>query len=235
MSDGLYVAMSGAVAQERALDVAANNVANANTSGFRAERVTFEEVLGQQGNLSFVTAEQATVDASRGELRSTGNPLDVAVDGDGWFAMQTPQGVRYTRSGEFRIGPDGALIDGRGNGVLEAGGNPLLIPADAKDVSVDAAGQVLADGLPVGQISIVQLNEANLRNEGGNYYTARGAVTPVENAQVVSGHIEGANFDPVRGMVDLIRISRNHESLHQVMTTYREIDQRAVREIGGPA
>jgi len=235
MSDGLYVAMSGAVAQERALDVAANNVANANTSGFRAERVTFEEVLGQQGNLSFVTAEKATVDTSRGELRSTGNPLDVAVDGDGWFAMQTPQGVRYTRSGEFRIGPDGALIDGRGNSVLEAGGNQLLIPPGSADVSVDAAGQVLADGLPVGQISIVQLNEANLRNEGGNYYTARGAVTPIANAQVVSGHVEGANFDPVRGMVDLIRISRNHESLHQVMTTYREIDQRAVREIGGPA
>ena len=235
MSDGLYVAMSGAVAQERALDVAANNVANANTSGFRAERVTFEEVLGQQGDLSFVTAEKATVDISRGELRSTGNALDVAVDGDGWFAMQTPQGIRYTRSGEFRIGPEGALIDPRGNSVLEAGGNPLLIPGDARDVTVDAAGQVVADGVAVGKISIVQLEEANLRNEGGNYYTARGGVTPVENAQVVSGHIEGANFDPVRGMVDLIRISRNHESLHQMMHAYREIDQRAVREIGGPA
>ena len=81
MSDGLYVAMSGAVAQERAMDVTANNVANANTKGFRAERVTFEEVLGGQGNLSFVSADEASVDTSRGELRSTGNPLDVAVDG----------------------------------------------------------------------------------------------------------------------------------------------------------
>lgn len=234
MSDGLYVAMSGAMAQERALDVTANNVANANTAGFRAERVTFEEVLGGQGNLSFVSAEEASVDTSRGELRSTGNPLDVAVDGDGWFAMQTPQGVRYTRSGEFRLGPGGELIDPRGNSVLDAGGNPLLVPGDAKDVTIDSAGQILADGLPVGQMRIVQLNEANLRNEGGNYYTARGAVQPVENAQVVSGHVEGANFDPVRGMVDLIRISRNHESLHQMMSTYREIDQRAVREIGGP-
>jgi flagellar basal-body rod protein FlgF len=235
MSDGLYVAMSGAVAQERALDVAANNVANANTSGFRAERVTFEEVLGGQGNLSFVTAEEGSVDATRGELRSTGNPLDVAVDGDGWFAMQTPQGVRYTRSGEFRVGPGGGLIDPRGNSVLDVGGNPLLVPADAKNISVDPAGQVVADEIPVGQIQIAQINEGNLRNEGGNYYSARGAVKPVENAQVVSGHVEGGNFDPVRGMVDLIRISRNHESLHQVMTTYREIDQRAVREIGGPA
>jgi flagellar basal-body rod protein FlgF len=234
MSDGLYVAMSGAVAQERAMDVTANNVANANTTGFRAERITFEEVLGGQGNLSFVTAEEAEVDVSKGELRTTGNPLDVAVDGDGWFAMQTPQGVRYTRSGAFRMGPEGALIDDRGNGVLDVGGNPLLLPGGDAEITVDVAGQVLADGLPVGQIQIGQLNEDNLRNEGGNLYSAQGGVKPVENASVVSGHLEQANFDPVRGMVDLIRISRNHESLHQMMSTYREIDQRVVREIGGP-
>lgn len=233
MSDGLYVAMSGAVAQERALDVAANNVANANSAGFRAERITFEEVLGDQGNLSFVTAEEATVDISKGELRTTGNPLDVAVDGEGWFAMETPDGPRYTRSGAFRIGPEGTLIDARGNGVLDVGNKPMLIPTDAKDITVDPAGQVLADGVPLGQIQIVQLNDGKLRNEGGNLYSAPGGVKPVENAAVVSGHLEQANFDPVRGMVDLIRISRNHESLHQMMTTYREIDQRVVREIGG--
>lgn len=233
MSDGLYVAMSGAVAQERAMDVTANNVANANTAGFRAERVTFEEVLAGEGNLSFVTAEEGTVDTSRGELRTTGNPLDVAVDGEGWFAMETPQGPRYTRSGAFRIGPEGALIDERGNGVLDVGNKPLLIPAGANDVTVDPAGQVLADGVPIGQIQIVQLNDGKLRNEGGNLYSAPGGVKPVEKSAVVTGHLEQANFDPVRGMVDLIRISRNHESLHQMMTTYREIDQRVVREIGG--
>ncbi len=233
MSDGLYVAMSGAVAQERAMDVTANNVANANSVGFRAERVTFEEVLGGQGNLSFVTAEEAWVDTSKGELRTTGNPLDVAVDGDGWFAMDTPDGPRYTRAGAFRIGPDGALIDERGNGVLDVGNKPLLIPPGAQDVTVDPAGQVLVDGVPLGQIQIVQLNDGKLRNEGGNLYSAPGGVKAVENSAVVTGHLEQANFDPVRGMVDLIRISRNHESLHQMMTTYREIDQRVVREIGG--
>lgn len=233
MSDGLYVAMSGAVAQERALDVTANNVANANTAGFRAERVTFEEVLGGQGNLSFVSAEEAEVDTSKGELRATGNPLDVAVDGDGWFAMETPDGPRYTRSGAFRIGPEGVLIDDRGNGVLDVGNKPMLIPSTAKEVTVDPAGQVLADGVPLGQIQIVQLNDGKLRNEGGNLYSAPGGVKPVEKSAVLSGHLEQANFDPVRGMVDLIRISRNHESLHQMMTTYREIDQRVVREIGG--
>ncbi|MGH1344454.1 MAG: flagellar basal-body rod protein FlgF [Nannocystales bacterium] len=233
MSDGLYVAMSGAVAQERAMDVTANNVANGNTTGFRAERVTFEEVLGDQGNLSFVTAEEGTVDTSKGELRTTGNPLDVAVDGDGWFAMETPEGPRYTRSGAFRIGPDGALIDERGNGVLDVSNRPMLIPGGANEITVDPAGQVLADGVPLGQIQIVSLNDGKLQNEGGNLYSAPGGVKPVENASVVSGHLEQANFDPVRGMVDLIRISRNHESLHQMMTTYREIDQRVVREIGG--
>ena len=233
MSDGLYVAMSGAIAQERAMDVTANNVANGNSIGFRAERVTFAEVLGNQGNLSFVSAEEASVDTSRGELRTTGNPLDVAVDGEGWFAMETPDGPRYARSGAFRIGPGGTLIDERGNGVLDVGNKPILIPTDAKDVTVDPAGQVLADGVPLGQIQIVSLNDGKLRNEGGNLYSAPGGVKPVENASVVSGHLEQANFDPVRGMVDLIRISRNHESLHQMMTTYREIDQRVVREIGG--
>ncbi len=235
MSDGLYVAMSGAVAQERALDVTANNVANANSRGFRAERVTFQEVLGGQGNLSFVTAEETGIDMSRGELRTTGNPLDVAVDGDGWIAMQTPEGVRYSRDGAFAIGPDANLIDDRGNNVLDVSGNPIAVPPDGADVTVDPTGQILADGAPIGQIKIVQLDGKQMRHEGGNLYSAKGQIKAVENAAVVSGHLEHANFDPVRGMVDLIRISRNHESLHQVMSTYREIDQRAVREIGGPA
>ncbi|MBV1861343.1 MAG: flagellar basal-body rod protein FlgF, partial [Nannocystaceae bacterium] len=214
MSDGLYVAMSGAIAQERALDVTANNVANGNSTGFRAQRVTFAEVLGGQGNLSFVSAEEAAVDTSKGEIRTTGNPLDVAVDGDGWFAMETPEGPRYTRSGAFRIGPGGTLMDERGNGVLDVGNKPLLIPPGAKEVTVDPAGQLIADGVPLGQIQIVSLNDGKLRNEGGNLYSAPGGVKAVENAAVVSGHLEQANFDPVRGMVDLIRISRNHESLH---------------------
>ncbi len=235
MSDGLYVAMSGAVAQQRAMDVVANNVANANTQGFRAERVTFEEVLNQKDELSFVSAERGAIDGTVGGMVSTENPLDLAIDGQGWFGLQTPDGTRYTRNGAFSVGPDGALVDALGNTVRSVGGNEILVPPDAAEISVDPAGQVLVDGQPLAQIEVVRFEPDQMRREGGNLFSATGKGDPTEPAGVVSGHLEGSNFNAVRGMVDLIRISRTHESLHRMIENYRQIDQRAAREIGGPA
>ncbi len=178
MSDGLYVAMSGAVAQQRAMDVVANNVANANTQGFRAERVTFEEVLNQKDELSFVSAERGAIDGTVGGMVSTENPLDLAIDGQGWFGLQTPDGTRYTRNGAFSVGPDGALVDALGNTVRSVGGNEILVPPDAAEISVDPAGQVLVDGQPLAQIEVVRFEPDQMRREGGNLFSATGKGDP---------------------------------------------------------
>ena len=234
MGNGIYTAMTGAVAQGRALDVVANNVANAKTTAFRAERVTFDEVLNENNELSFVGAQRSAVDTSRGELYTTDNPLDLALDGDGWFSVTTDKGVRYTRDGSFSLNAEGVLVDRAGNAVRGVGGADILVPPDVSDVTVDGEGNVFADGDPVAQLELARFDADQLQRDGANLFVAQGKPKTDELPSVVSGALEGSNFNTVRGMVDLVRISRTYESLHRMIENYRQIDQRAARDIGGP-
>lgn len=234
MGNGIYVAMSGAVAQDRALDVVANNVANARTTGYRAERIAFNEVLNEKDQLSYVDADRTEMDATHGALVATDNAMDLALEGDGWFAVQTPQGTRYTRDGAFSLDADGALVDASGNAVRGAGGAEIVVPPDAAYVSIDSEGNVYADEDPVGQIEVVRFKDKQLTREGANLFRASGRPIRDELPAVVSGYLESSNFNTIRGMVDLVRISRTYESLHRMIENYREIDQRTARDIGGP-
>ncbi len=234
MGNGIYVAMSGAVAQDRALDVVANNVANARTTAYKAERLAFNEVLNEKGELSYVDAERTALDGTGGALVATDNPLDLALDGDGWFAVETPQGTRYTRDGAFSLNDANILVDGSGNAVRGAGGAEILVPPDAADISIDAEGNVFADDDPVGQLEVVRFDDKQMTREGANLFRAAGRPVRDELPAVVSGHLESSNFNTVRGMVDLVRISRTYESLHRMIENYRQVDQRTARDIGSP-
>lgn len=234
MGNGIYTAMAGAVAQSRALDAVANNVANAKTTAFRAERVTFDEVLNEGNEISAVSVGRSAVDTSRGELTTTDNPLDLALDGDGWFAVKTGKGTRYTRDGSFTLDAGGVLVDRLGNPVRGVGGADILVPPDVADVSIDGEGNVYADGDPVAQLELVRFEQSQMRRDGDNLFSAQGKPKTDELPSVVSGALEGSNFNTVRGMVDLVRISRTYESLHRMIENYRQIDQRAARDIGGP-
>lgn len=234
MGNGIYVAMSGAVAQDRALDVVANNVANARTSAYKAERITFDEVLNEQGELSYVDSNRSAIDTTAGALVATDNPLDLALNGDGWFAVQTPQGTRYTRDGAFSLDAEGTLVDASGNPVRGTEGAELLVPPDATEVVVDGEGHVYVDDEPIGQLEIVRFDADQLTREGANLFRANGRPIADELPSVVSGHLEGSNFNTVRGMVDLVRISRTYESLHRMIENYRQVDQRTARDIGSP-
>ncbi|MEM6990433.1 MAG: flagellar basal-body rod protein FlgF [Myxococcota bacterium] len=234
MGNGIYVAMSGAVAQDRALDVVANNVANARTNAYKAERIAFDEVLNEKGELSYVDVDRGAVDETRGSMVTTDNPLDLALDGDGWFSVQTPQGTRYTRDGAFSLNDGGVLVDGAGNSVRGAGGAEIVVPPDAADVSIDAEGFVYAGDDPIGQLEVVRFDGGQLTREGANLFRAQGRPVRDELPAVVSGHLESSNFNTVRGMVDLVRISRTYESLHRMIENYRQVDQRTARDIGSP-
>jgi flagellar basal-body rod protein FlgF len=241
MGNGIYTALAGAVAQGNALDVTANNVANASTSGYRAERVSFHETLTQaKGNdQAYVTAAGGGTDLRPGEMRATENPLDLAVVGDGYFAVQTPRGDRYTRAGNFRLDASGTLVNGDGYAARAKGGGVLTVPPESKAIVVGSDGTVEADGIAVGQLELARFVPGALQREGDTLFSARAGAAPLAEGaggevEVASGALEGANFNVVRGVVDLVRISRTYEALHSMIESYKDIDARTARDIGGP-
>jgi flagellar basal-body rod protein FlgF len=243
MSDGIYSALSGALAEQRSLDVVANNVANANTTGFRGDRVAFQEALARGGgggpapdSLRFVGVSRVRADTSAGPLRATGNPLDLALQGDGFFAVATPRGERYTRAGGLMASGSGRLVTAAGLEVLAApGGNARIqLPPGAREIVVAPDGTVSADGAQVGRIRLVRFDTPDaLQKEGHTLWTA-GSARPLDDAatQIVQGHLEGANVNAVSGMNELITVSRSFESFQRVIQAFRELDERTAREVG---
>lgn len=243
MSDGIWSAVSGAVAQERALDVVANNVANANTTGFRGDRVAFQEALGrangragaQPPSMRYVAISRVASRNEAGPLRETGGALDLALQGQGFFAVQTPAGERYTRAGSFVAGSNGQLQTPEGHAVLGAGGPDarVVIPAGTQEVRVAADGTVSADGQEVGQIAIVKFDSMDqLSKEGRTLFTAVGTPPrPDTETTVTQGYLEGSNVSAVEGINELITVSRSFEAFQKVIQTFRDLDQRTAREI----
>jgi flagellar basal-body rod protein FlgF len=234
MASGIYTAMTGAVAQSQALDVAANNIANAETTGFRAERMTFAETMAKRQDQIQVGISGSRADATHGEIRDTGNPLDAAIDGEGYFALNTPAGVRYTRAGDFRLDDSGNLVSADGFQVRADGGGSLSVPSDAQDVHIADDGSLVADGDIVGQIQISKFAPASLSKEGGRNFVASAAPLASDEPPIVlGGALEGSNFQAVRGVIDLVKISRVYEALHRMVETYKQLDERTARDIGG--
>jgi len=242
MSDGIYSALSGAIAQQRALDVVANNVANAGTVGYRGDTVAFREAVSREtagpnpDGLRYVSVAQQSTDQSDGPLIQTGNPLDLALQGDGLFALQTDNGVRYTRAGSFRMDPEGVIRSSGGHVLMDAGApDPsqaeIRIPPEATEILVGTDGTVTADGQEVGRIRIESFDQRSLTKEGLTMYAARGQGEPAE-AQVSQGYLEGANVSPVGGMNQLISTSRAFEAFQRVIQAFRQIDERAARDVG---
>lgn len=241
MADGIYIALSGAVAQSNALDVVSNNVANAQSTGFRGQKVSFGEVLvqvakpGMVADSSYVALAKVTENTAQGPIQNTENPLDLALVGDGYFAVDTARGTRYTRAGSFRISTEGQLVDEDGHPARAAGGGSIDIPEGAKLVTVEANGAVVADGEALGTLELVRFAPGSLQREGGTLYAALPNVAPLEGTpEVMSGALESSNVNSVSGVVDLVKVSRTYEALLSAIDTFREVDKRAARELGGP-
>jgi flagellar basal-body rod protein FlgF len=238
MGSGIYISTAGAVAQDTALDVAANNIANASTTGYKAKRVTFGQALAntRSPDAAFAGVASTASDPSAGPLRHTDNPLDVALVGDGYFAINTPAGARYTRAGDFRLDAEGRLVNSAGLLARGVGGNEISIPEGSMQVSVDREGQVIADGDSVGQLEVTRFAPGALVREGDNLYAATGpaAAQDGDPAEVISGALEESNVNVVRGMVDLVKVSRTYESLMRIIQGYRDIDNAAARGLGRP-
>ena len=238
MSSGIYVATAGAIAQSNALDATANNIANAGTAGFRADRVTFREALtaARSADVTSVNNGTTSIDSRPGALSSTENPLDVALEGDGMFSVTTPNGPRYTRAGNFRIDDERKLVNGDGMAVRGEGGATIQIPPDTKSIQISADGTVVADEINVGKLEIQRFAQNQLSREGGSLYRATGQpiVDRLDPPKVRQGMLEVSNVNVVRGVVDLVKVSRTYESLMRVIQGYHDAESRAARELGGP-
>lgn len=237
MSSGIYLATAGAVAQSNALDATANNIANATTTGFQADRITFREAMtnAKSPDMALVSSGTKRVDTQYGALAQTGNPLDLAIEGDGMFAVDTPNGTRYTRAGNFRVDNEGTLVTVDGFAVRGDGGARITIPAEAKVLGVNADGEVTADGETLGKLELVKFQYNQLRREGGTLFSATGKPDTSGDVPLVrNGMLESSNVNVVRGVVDLVKVSRTYESLMRVIQGYHDVESRAARDLGGP-
>lgn len=235
MSSGIYVAVAGAVAQSNALDATANNIANASTAGFHGDRVTFREAMtaAKSPDVSLVNAGTTRLDNEAGALTQTENPLDLALEGDGYFSVDTPQGTRYTRAGNFQLDDQRTLVTADGLHVRGEAG-PITIPPTASVIAVATDGTVSADGQAISKLHLARFAPNQMKREGGTLFSATGRPQAGELPKVRSGMLEASNVNVVRGVVDLVKVSRTYESLMRVIQGYHDVESRAARDLGAP-
>ncbi len=247
MDSGLYAAYTGVLARTQALDTAANNLANANTNGFRAQREYFRGVMAaaqedSSGNgvqtavNSFGLLGGTRLDLSQGVLQSTGNPLDLGLQGQGFFQIRTAQGIRLTRDGSFQRSADGTLTTAHGETVLNAQGSTITVPTGNVHVSADGTVSVTtADGSAIaGKVGIVNYAVEDISSEGSNRFTVHdGAKTIAADATVQEGSLEGANQDAVHGTMQLLLVQRQAEMMQKALSVFsNDLDKTAAEELG---
>jgi flagellar basal-body rod protein FlgF len=219
------------------MDVVANNVANMNTPGYKAERMQFAEYLVRpQKNvpLSFVEDKGMIRDLTEGPLSKTGNSFDLAVSGDGYFIVGTDTGDRYTRSGRFQLDADGQRTNHLGQPVLSTGGQPIVIPPGTRDVSITPDGTVSADTEVVGTVGVVRFeNPREMKREANNLYASEETPQPDEKSRVLQGMLEESNVNAVQEMTTMIGVHRAYAANQSMLQEEHDRMRRAIRVIVG--
>lgn len=265
MSKGIYTAVSGAIAQSAKLDTIANNLANVNTPAFKRDSQLFREYLSsyekepgtitvprvpasiesfydmQGGDKSYVDLNGTFTDFSQGMMKQTGNPLDVAIEGEGFFEVLTPEGVRLTRAGSFSMDAEGRLVTKQGYPVLREGGagqeaEGREIRLTSGNVSISDAGEVFDGGQSAGRLSVLNVgNKDAVQKTGQNLYTFRDNLEPelsvMADAKVRQGFLEGSNVNIVREMTDMIAATRTFESTQKAIQAYDQMASKLVNDV----
>jgi flagellar basal-body rod protein FlgF len=198
----------------REMAVVANNIANVSTAGFRREGVVFSEyvaAMDEDPSLSMAHASGRLVDLSQATLSQTGGSFDFAIQGDGFFLVETPQGERLTRSGAFTPDAEGELVTSDGFRLLDAGGAPVFVPPDAKAVALSQDGTLSVEGQPIAQIGLWRpADPLALRHQAGTLFDG-GELEPVENGTMLQGMLEESNVQPVTEIARMIEVQRAYE------------------------
>lgn len=226
-TDGIASAASALRYWERRQEVASNNLANVNTDGFKAERVFARLVAGQS------PVPQTANDLREGSITSTGNPLDVALRGEGnFFVVGTPNGERWSRGGSWGISAEGFLVDADGNKAL---GEHGPIQAKGKDISIDRTGMVTVDGKKVDRLRVEAAPPgATLMHEAGTHFIPDANKTSIvaDQRDIRQGALEGSNVNTISSLVDLISISRNFADAQKALTTLDNVRATISNDLG---
>jgi len=225
-----YTTVTRQIGLLREMQIIANNIANASTTGFRQEGLIFSEYVADTQNgpsLSMASGNIRNTSFQQGALTATGARLDFAIEGDGFFLVQTPGGERLTRAGNFTTNAVGELVTLDGNRVLDSGGAPIFIPPDSGTLGMAADGTISADGRPLGQIGVVRpAQESELSREGGVLFRAKGPIEPAPEARIVQGYLEASNVDPILQVSRMIEVQRGYE----LGQSFLDAEDKRVRE-----
>ncbi len=236
MENSLYITLSRQEALRRQLDVVSNNIANMNTTGFKSQRMLFLEYMerpDRQGDrMSFVQdfGLQRNVDA--GPITVTNNELDVALRSDGYFAVETLTGNRYTRGGAFQLNTDREIVDRSGLPVLDTNNQRIVIPANATQIHIAGNGAVSTEQGQLGQMKVVTFaNEQRMMELGGGLYEANQEEIAVEQPQITQGAVEGSNVQSVVEMTQMIDVLRTYQSVQKMIDTEHERIRGAIGKL----
>lgn len=215
MSNAVYATLARQQGLIQEMQVVANNIANASTTGFKSDRALFAEFLvntgSQSPSLSMGGLAGHAFALEQGALHFTGGQFDLAIQGDGFFLVETPQGVRLTRAGHFQLSAESTLVDALGNSVLGTGGNAITIPENATQVSIGNDGTISADGELIDRIG-VGLADGILLRDSSTYFSAPDGFANADEAMIVQGALERSNVSPVLEIARLIEVQRAYEA-----------------------
>jgi flagellar basal-body rod protein FlgG len=237
MNSGMYSALSGNMNMMEKLNVVANNLANLNTIGFKKDRISFEKVMDAVNNPSAGVNDapvqpevRVNTDYSAGSVTRSGNTLDVAIDGDGFFMVNTPEGRAYTRQGSFRIDSTGKLTTVDGFEVLSRGGGPITITGGK--VGINTQGEISIDDQVVGTIGVVDFPKPyQLQKKGNALFVPTDPQATAQQStksKIMQGHLESSNVNAVQEMLQILESGRNFESCQRVVRTYDEMAGKAI-------
>lgn len=200
----------------REMAVVANNIANISTTGFRSEGLVFAEHIvdtdSQGPSLSMGAAIGRSISAQQGALEQTGSEFDLAIEGEGFFLIETPEGEALSRAGAFIRSDAGELVTPDGNYLLDTGGAPIFVPPQASSVAVAPDGTISADGQPLAVVGLFMPNDPlELSRRSGTAFTVESGYQPAENASILQGFLEQSNVDPVAQIARMIEVQRAYE------------------------
>jgi flagellar basal-body rod protein FlgF len=239
MENTSLIALSRQGALRRQMAVIANNVANMNTTGFKGDKVMFvEHMVRSKGGeriygdkIAFVRDIATVRDTSEGPLKTTDNPLDVAIRGEGFLVVQTDQGLRYTRNGRMQLDPSGQLVSQHGYPVLSEDGEPITFATQDKEINISRDGSVSTDSGDLGRLRVVRFaNEQNLRITSGGLYSSEEQPEDMVDRDIVQRTLEGSNVVPIIEMARMIEVNRTYDSVSKMIQREDERMKKMIQE-----
>jgi flagellar basal-body rod protein FlgF len=241
MDNTIFVGLSRQIVLQRALDVAANNLANVDTTGFKLEELMASADpalpawnLGIQTPVTFAMSNGVARDFNEGPLVPTGAPLDLAIEGKGFFQISTANGPRYTRDGRFKLDPSGRIVSQTGDPVQGGGGDIVIDPLKGQ-VTISPTGVISQQGQIVGQLQVVSFDDlAALSKEGTNLYVNDSNLTPHPAASTLvrQGMLEGSNVQPIVQITRLIEIQRAYDAVTNMINATSQLSSTAIQQLG---